>query len=143
MTLELPKDALSVPVVRRLLKQSLEVLGVDAETIHDVEIALTEACTNVIEHSDDGDGQGYDVLASIDETRVRLDIIDRSSTFDGSSSGLRDVDGHAESGRGIQLMRALVDRVHFRHMAAEGVVVRLEKDLQLTAGSVLHRWAAD
>jgi serine/threonine-protein kinase RsbW len=143
LTLELPRDELSVPVVRRLLKQSLQVLGVVPETIHDVEVALTEACTNVIDHAGDAEGAGYDVLASIDERCVRLDVIDRGLAFDGSGSGFAHVDGQAESGRGILLMRALVDRVQFRHMAADGVVVRLEKDLQLADDSVLRQWAAD
>src|SRR4029079_5946899 len=46
-TLQLPRDALSVPVVRRVLNSSMRTLGVADECLTDIELALTEACTNV------------------------------------------------------------------------------------------------
>ena len=44
-------DAQSVPLVRGLLRQALEHLGVAASGVDDILLALTEACANVVHHA--------------------------------------------------------------------------------------------
>ena len=109
LTLALPRDSVSVPVVRRVLSGALHTLGVEPAVVHAIEVALTEACTNVLDHADEGDE--YEVSAGIDGEVCVLEVVDRADTaFDGSMLGLTEADGSAEEGRGIQLMRALVDQ---------------------------------
>lgn len=127
LTLALPRDEFSVPIARNVLKNSLTVLGVTDEVIHDIELALTEACTNVLDHAVDSDE--YEVSAGIDGRMCVIEVIDRGGGFDGSTKGLADADPSAEDGRGIQLMRALVDRVTFTSRPQVGTVVHLEKEL--------------
>ncbi len=141
LTLALPRDEVSVPVVRRLLKQSMDVLGVDDEVTADIELALTEACTNVLEHAAEGDE--YEVSAGIDGDLCVLEVVDRGGGFDGSLQGLDDAEAGAEGGRGIQLMRALVDRVTFLNRPHRGTVVHLEKKLTWREGSVIQHWTED
>ena len=62
LTLALPRDEYSVPVARRVLSRSLEVLGVDEVVVADIELALTEACTNVLDHAADTDEYDQDDL---------------------------------------------------------------------------------
>ena len=69
LTLALPRDNQSVPVARRVLKNSLQVLGVRADVVSDIELALTEACTNVLDHA--GDADEYEVSAGV-EQHLRL-----------------------------------------------------------------------
>ncbi len=71
LTLALPRDEVSVPVIRRTLKASLEVLGIDAGVVSDIELALTEACTNVLKHATGG--EEYEVSAGINGTVVHLE----------------------------------------------------------------------
>lgn len=141
LTLALPNDQLSVPVVRRVLVSAMKVLGVDGEVIDDIQLALTEAVTNVLEHAADGDE--YEVSAGIDGNRCILEVIDRGGGFDSSLQGLSDAESDAEGGRGIQIMRALVDRVSFDHRPVVGTVVHLEKDLHWDTDSVLQRLTAE
>jgi serine/threonine-protein kinase RsbW len=141
LTLALPRDEVSVPVVRRLLKQSMEVLGVEPAVTSDIELALTEACTNVLDHAAEGDE--YEVSAGIDGDQCVIEVVDRGGGFDGSLSGLADAEPSAEDGRGIQLMRALVDRVTFTSRPHKGTVVHLEKKLEWQDGSVIQRWTED
>ena len=142
MTLALPRDELSVPVVRRILTASMITLGVDQDVIHDIEVALSEACTNVLDHS--GGEQEYEVSAGIDGTRCVIEVVDRGdSPFDGSSHGHDSAAGTAEDGRGIQLMRALVDRVEFSHHHTAGTVVHLEKQLAFADDAVISQLSAD
>ena len=138
LTLALPRDEISVPVVRRLLKQSMDLLGVDPEVTADIELALTEACTNVLDHSADGDD--YEVSAGIDGDRCVIEVVDRGGGFDGSLHGLAEAQAHAEDGRGIHLMRALVDTVTFTSRPSRGTVVHLEKKLEWQEGSVIQHW---
>jgi serine/threonine-protein kinase RsbW len=51
----LPREAASVPVVRHLTRCTFSSLGVDDECVADLELVVTEACTNVLKHA-----RGYD-----------------------------------------------------------------------------------
>lgn len=138
-TLQLPRDALSVPVVRRVLNSSMRTLGVAEDCVTDIELALTEACTNVLDHAAQGDE--YEVVAGLDDTGCVIDVIDTGRGFDADQLGHADAAPSAEEGRGIQLIRALVDRVHFKSRPEKGMIVHLEKELVYEDGSPLQRLA--
>ena len=138
LTLALPRDELSVPVVRRVLKAAMQVLGVRADLISDIELALTEAVTNVLDHADGH--EEYEVSAGIDDQRCVIEVTDRGRGFQGEHHGLALAEQSAESGRGIQLMRALVDQVQFAPKSADGTVVRLEKALSFDEQSAVRRF---
>src|ERR1700721_3702580 len=44
-------ETLSVPVMRRVLGHTLRGVGVDEESVSDILLAATEACTNVVLHA--------------------------------------------------------------------------------------------
>jgi serine/threonine-protein kinase RsbW len=138
-TLQLPRDALSVPVVRRVLNSSMRTLGVAEECLTDIEIALTEACTNVLDHAARGDE--YEVVAGLDDNACVIEVIDTGRGFDADRLGHAEADPSAEEGRGIQLIRSLVDKVHFRSRAESGMIVHLEKELRFLEGSPLQQLA--
>ena len=141
LTLALPRDEVSVPVVRRVLKRSLDVLGIDADCVHDIEIALTEACTNVLDHATEGDE--YEVSAGIDGRTCVIEVVDRGGGFDGSVKGLTEAEPHAEDGRGIRLMRQLLDKVEFQSRPSVGSVVHMEKELAYPPESAMARLTDD
>ena len=51
-----PRETISVPVMRRVLGDTLSRLGVDEECIADLLLAVTEACTNVLRQAGPGAG---------------------------------------------------------------------------------------
>lgn len=136
LALALPRDEFSVPVVRTVLTQALDVLGVTPGVVADIQVALTEACTNVLDHA--GDTDEYEVSAGIDGDVCIIEVIDRGAGFDGSTLGLGDAADQAEEGRGIQLMRALVDKVRFDSRPSVGTVVHLEKRLEWHDDSIIQ-----
>ena len=138
-TLSLPRDALSVPIVRRVLNSSMRTLGVEEDCLTDIEIALAEACTNVLDHAAMGDE--YAVVAGLDDSKCVIEVVDTGRGFDADQLGHVEADPSAEEGRGIQLIRALVDRVHFRSRPETGMIVHLEKELQYTSDSAMQRLA--
>jgi serine/threonine-protein kinase RsbW len=141
LTLALPRDELSVPVVRRVLKSSMQTLGVEGEVISDIELALTEAVTNVLDHA--ADGEEYEVSAGINGDLCVIEVIDRGAGFDSGSLGHDDAHVEAEDGRGIQIMRALVDRVTFDSVDTVGTVVHLEKRLEWNPDAVIKKLTDD
>ena len=133
-TLQLPPDVESVPVVRGLLRASMLQLGVLEPCVDDVALAVTEACANVINHAGGGE---YSVEVEIDAEDCHIRVIDTGGGFDANSASA--ASDFAESGRGVNLMRALVDEMHFIPREHEaGFVVHLTKHLELVDGSALQ-----
>jgi serine/threonine-protein kinase RsbW len=128
LSLSLPSDELSVPVARRVCVQAMRALGVTESCAHDLEVALAEACSNVLKHAQRGDE--YEVSAGIDHERCVLEVVDTGHGFDSEDLGRADADAEAERGRGIQLMRALVDAVRFESRHESGTIVHMEKALE-------------
>ncbi|HLZ36877.1 MAG TPA: ATP-binding protein [Mycobacteriales bacterium] len=128
LSLALPRDELSIPVVRHVLGQSMRTLGVRPTCMQDIQLAISEACTNVLDHAPAG--SEYEVSAGIDDTMCVIEICDRGGGFQAEAVGQAQAAPDAEQGRGIHLMRALVDQLAFTTRSAGGTVVRLEKLLE-------------
>jgi serine/threonine-protein kinase RsbW len=78
-----PREALSVPVMRRVLGDTLRRLGAaDEDGIADLLLAVTEACTNVIRHGRGGPGSRYQVVASIGEGGCMVQVLNRRRRFE-------------------------------------------------------------
>jgi serine/threonine-protein kinase RsbW len=137
--LSLPRDAISVPVIRRILRVALVTLRVHDDCISDIEIALTEACTNVLDHARTDDQ--YEVAVSVHDDHCVIDVIDNGDGFDAAPFGIADADSAAEAGRGIQLIRALVENVRFTPVPGRGSAVHFEKSLVTVDGTPLREVA--
>jgi serine/threonine-protein kinase RsbW len=75
-----PRETISVPVMRRILGQTLDMLGVHEECVADLLLAVTEACTNVLRHS--GPGFRYEVTATVGKHSCVLEVVDNGRGFD-------------------------------------------------------------
>lgn len=140
-SLSLPRDGASVPVVRHICRDALEALGVTRSCTADVEVAVTEACTNVLKHAR-GHHHEYEVTVEINETTCAIHVVDTGGGFDHDAAGSEEAHGSAEGGRGIHLMKALVDSVRFVSKAQDGTTVHLEKSLDLAENSLLRQLAS-
>lgn len=135
LRLSLPRDEVSIPVVRRLCAQAMATLGAEPDVIDDVQLALTEACANVLRHA--ADGLGYDVAVGFDEDKAWLDVHDRGPGFD--ASAVSSSQHEAESGRGLEIMRAVMDKVSFDSGIDRGTTVHLEKQLRWRPGAPIEQ----
>jgi serine/threonine-protein kinase RsbW len=77
-----PGEALSVPVMRRVLGDTLIRLGIDESCVGDILLAVTEACSNVVRHA--GPGRRYEVVAHVGTKRCLLEVVDGGRGIDGS-----------------------------------------------------------
>jgi len=70
-----PREALSVPVMRHVLGDTLRDLGADGDGVDDLLLAVTEACSNVVRHG--GPDQRYEVLASVGSGGCEVQVVNR------------------------------------------------------------------
>jgi serine/threonine-protein kinase RsbW len=80
-----PREALSVPVMRHMLGDSLRALGAEDQGVADLLLAVTEACTNVVRHG--GPGRRYEVVASVGRGGCRVEVVNTGRAFDPARAG--------------------------------------------------------
>ena len=77
LEITLPARAENVAVVRHAVGGLGEVLEVDDQTLSDIKLAVTEACTNVVVHAyPNGEGP-ITLRATVDEALLRVVVVDR------------------------------------------------------------------
>jgi serine/threonine-protein kinase RsbW len=128
LALSLPREEISVPLARHVVSAALNTAGVEPACVHEVEVALSEACTNAVRHA--VKGVTYEVAIGISDEHVTIEVVDSGSSF-----GQHHVptDGHddlAENGRGITLIHALSDLAIFDSVEGQGGSVRMTKRLR-------------
>jgi serine/threonine-protein kinase RsbW len=128
VVLTLPREAVSVPLARRTVSAALHSAGIDPDCLAEVEVALSEACTNVYNHANHG--EIYEVVINISDDQLTMDVVDSGSGF-----GTHHVQGGmpeptAEGGRGVALMTEFTDHAVFDSVTGEGGSVHLMKRLR-------------
>ena len=67
------REALSVPVTRRVLGDVLRNAGVDDDSVSDILLAATEACSNVLRHGGSR-ATGYAVVVTLGANRCEMEV---------------------------------------------------------------------
>jgi serine/threonine-protein kinase RsbW len=119
MELVLPARAANIAVVRHALGALGEALAVDEETLSNIRLAVTEACTNVVIHAyPDGQEGALEVLATIRDEKLEVVIRD-----EGPGIGPRP--GSPGLGLGLPLIASLTESVLLGRDADERTEVRM------------------
>ena len=155
-------EAVSVPVMRRVLGDTLRGLGLDEESVYDILLATTEACTNVIMHGG-RHVRGYAVVTSVGAVRCQVEVAGEGAGGVLHEGGFRQAgvrsaeavtpgpDGSryqteiaqlAESGRGLAVMRACVDTVTLDSSPERGTVVTMSKHIRWSRDAPLRQLRA-
>lgn len=128
LALCLPQDAGTVAVARQVAAGALRAFGADHEVVEELRLALSEACTNVVEHSRADDE--YEVRIEIDDNSCEIRVIDAGRGFDYAALEEAAPGSLSPRGRGLAIMRAVVDAVDFESAPEEGTMVHLVKRLR-------------
>lgn len=129
LQLSLPRDARFVGLLRNLARCVFEDVGVPEEETEDIRVALTEACANAVRHATGS--TEYSVGFSIDADGCTIEVVDLGPGFDfpmieDLGEETLGADADTETGRGLLLMRALVDDLEFTRQE-DGTSVTLRK----------------
>jgi serine/threonine-protein kinase RsbW len=122
---DLPREAGSIPTVRRLLRCALSALQIDRDSGDDLEIAVTEACTNVVRHAEGADT--FEVSLDVGRNRCAIDVRDNGAGFDTEAVATEQPAAGNEHGRGLLLIRALGENVRMHSVPREGSLIHFEK----------------
>jgi serine/threonine-protein kinase RsbW len=97
------------------------------ETLHDLKLALTEACTNSVKHAY-GDGIGsVDITYELRGDRLTVEVGDSGTGFEQRAQRTNGEDDLAEGGLGIAIIRALTDEVEIGEREGGGSRLRFVK----------------
>ncbi len=160
-------EPVSVPVMRRVLGDTLRGLGVDEESVGDILLATTEACTNVLLHG--RHVRGYAVVTSLGAMRCQVEVAGEAAGALLAEAGLAEAEARgpagvqvqappsdpgdgvlretaiaqlAESGRGLAVMRACVDTVTLDSSPERGTVVTMSKHIRWSRDAPLRQFRA-
>jgi serine/threonine-protein kinase RsbW len=136
-------ETVSVPAMRRVLGDTLLGLGVDDDSVYDILLAATEACTNVLTHGGP-EVRGYTVLTSVGAVGCQVEVADEGTGLlaradaepDAQPGSVRSAVAELpvaqlpESGRGLAVMRACVDNVTLDSRPGHGTVVTMRKRIR-------------
>jgi serine/threonine-protein kinase RsbW len=127
LNMELPDEAQSVPLCRRTLRFMLNELAVPEARAADIELALSEATTNVVRHAYSEAGHNYRVIVEFCSACVRLVVTDTGRGF--SRTDVPEPDLGVVGGRGIWLIEQLADAATITSTPLGGC--RLEAEFSL------------
>jgi serine/threonine-protein kinase RsbW len=126
--LAIPARLGAIDDARRWATGHARAAGFDEEALADLELAMTEALANVIEHGHPGEaGALVDVEVAVESDRLELRILDRAPVFAASDVPSRDLDDVSEGGYGLPLIGLVMDEVHRARRSGGGNSLTLVK----------------
>jgi serine/threonine-protein kinase RsbW len=117
--LALPARAANIAVVRHAFGALGEAFAIDEETLSNIRLAITEACTNVVVHAyPDGDEGPLEVFATLRDEKLEVVVRDEGQGIGprADSPGL---------GLGLPLIASLTESVQLGRDGDEHTEVRM------------------
>lgn len=97
-----------------------QIAGLDESAVFHCQIAVDEACTNIIEHGYEGEDRGQiEVVCQVDPGVLQIELIDQSPPFDMTQVPDPELNKSIEDttigGLGIYFIKKVMDVVSFTH----------------------------
>lgn len=120
IVVQTPGDITYLHRIREFIAGIATEVGIDQQDIDNIELAVDEACTNVIEHGyapDDPDKE-ITVRMEIDTSKLVLTVIDHAKPFNIVRYRPRDISELQEEGQngglGIRLIKRIMDTIDYK-----------------------------
>jgi serine/threonine-protein kinase RsbW len=116
--LRIPSQTDNLELIRDFVSKLASKVGFSEEDVGKIELAVDEACTNVIKHAYKKDvSKPIDIVIKIDFNKFTIVITDRGKGFDPSRLKMPNMKEYLAElrvgGLGIYLMRSLMDKVDY------------------------------
>lgn len=134
LSLDLPEDMTYIRTTRLLSRCLLQDIRVSKDTIDDVELIVTELCSNVVRHAQSAETH-FLVTLEYYKPQIVITVTDTGRGFtqeDVLPVGVARPDGEGGErfgGYGMSLLEGLSDKVDFSTTDPHGTTVRVEKSL--------------
>jgi serine/threonine-protein kinase RsbW len=115
----------SLAAINKFVTRIAETAGLDSKAIYAVQMAVDEACSNIIEHAYGGEGRGpIECTCHVCDDQLVVILGDYGCPFDPSSVPWPDLcanlDKRSSGGLGVFFMRQLMDQVQFESKPGVG-----------------------
>ena len=122
-------------MIRDFVKSIGTQSGMSDMDVARLELAVDEACSNVMEHAYESDGtQQVSIRATLDQDAVEIVVVDTGKGFDPSSveqKKLQDmVAAKRTGGLGMRIMKSFMDEVHYQMLPGVKNELRMVKRLK-------------
>jgi serine/threonine-protein kinase RsbW len=133
--LHVPSSTENLSMIRDFVGNIGERAGMSQPDQLKLELAVDEACANVIEHAYGSDmTREVTIKATLDADTVQIDIIDTGKGFDPSAVQQLNLDELATQrktgGLGMRLIRSVMDEVQYQIVPGEKNELRMIKRLK-------------
>jgi anti-sigma regulatory factor (Ser/Thr protein kinase) len=127
-TLTFPSDLRMLAVARSFVEAVCQTCDLDRSTTHAIVLATGEAVSNVIRHAHGACPEmALQIQIRIDADCLQIDVLDEGAPFDISAVPHLDPGEMRVGGRGVYLMRTLMDELTCRPRGPRGNVLRMVK----------------
>lgn len=124
--LTIPAKAEYITLVRLALSGLSQLRPLSEETLGDLKLAVTEACSNSVRHAyRDGDGR-VEIVYELEPDRLAIEVTDDGAGFEAQRPHAGDEE-LSEGGLGIAIIRALTDEVEIGEREGGGSRLRFVK----------------
>ena len=131
--LRIPSETQNLELIREFVSGVASKVGFDSEEINKIELAVDEACTNVIEHAYKGKKGDIDIAIKVDYQKFTIIVTDRGTAFRFKDVEMPDMNEYLAElrvgGLGIYLMKTLMDEVEYHSEPGVKNEVRMVKYL--------------
>jgi serine/threonine-protein kinase RsbW len=127
--LVIPAKAEYITLGRLALTAISRVRPLSDETLSDLKLALTEACTNSVRHAYEGQVGRVEIVYRIERDRLVVEVVDDGAGFEAESVDSADNGDLSEGGLGIAIIRAVADEVEIGRGESGGSRLRFVKFL--------------
>lgn len=122
----------SLAAIGEFIAGAAEAAGLDPRDVHEVELAVDEACSNIITHAYGGEGRGdIEVSYRIEGDGVTVILRDCGAPFDPDRVPRPDLQVPLQErnggGLGLHFIRGLMDEVRFEFTPDSGNVLTMVK----------------
>ena len=134
-TLQVPSSTENLALIREFVSVIGVQAGFDEKDVMRLQLALDEACANVIEHAYDLEAtHEVTVRALIDDDAIRFEVIDRGKGFDPAHIREQNIDelirDRRSGGLGLRLIRSIMDDVQYQIVPGQKNELRMVKRLR-------------
>ncbi len=134
--LQLPSTPASLPRIRHFVVEIAQKLGFDEDEIAKIEMAVGEACTNIIEHAYQTQPlrDQIEVVIETFPNRMEVTLLDYSTVnFPVDEAPSLPIDEYLDTqrkrGLGLYIIRNFVDTIEHRFVCGQGNQLRMVKFL--------------
>jgi serine/threonine-protein kinase RsbW len=131
-TRSFPGSYKSLEMIGGFVRKIAQDAGFENFAVYSIELAVDEACSNIIEHAYQGEGKGsIYCTCSANETHLTITLKDKGQSFDPSRitppNLSQNIDEREAHGLGLYFIRQWMDEVSFTSNGRENILTMVKR----------------